>query len=90
MWFPFVWLALGFVLKWTREFIDSTCRCAKRTYWEVEAKLIDWGPRMFDFLILILSFALVWLLFGLLAVTIWKAIIVFLFWGFVVVAIKAR
>jgi len=68
------WLSLGFALKWMRE------------AWA--AARARWGPKMFDVLLVGLSFALVWLAFGVLHVTTWQALLIFLFWGLIVTVVK--
>ncbi len=45
---------------------------------------------MFDTMLLLLSFGLIWMTFGALQVTIWQAIVVYLFWSVIVAIIKAE
>ena len=45
---------------------------------------------MFDVLLVLLSFALVCVVFGALHLTIWQALVVFVFWSFVVLMAKVE
>lgn len=55
-----------------------------REWWERN------GKTMFDFVIVIFSFALVYLLFGVMAVTTWQAFIVLLFWLIMILMLKVE
>ncbi len=48
------------------------------------------GEAMFDVLLVLLSFALIFVVFGTLHLTIWQALLVFLFWSFVVLMVKVE
>lgn len=45
---------------------------------------------MFDTMLLLLSFGLIWMTFGALHLTIWQAMVVFLFWSALIAVIKAE
>ena len=48
------------------------------------------GAVMFDVLLVLLSFALVCVVFGALHLTIWQALVVFVFWSLVVLMAKVE
>lgn len=48
------------------------------------------GEAMFDVLLVLLSFALICVAFGPLHLTIWQALVVFVFWSFVVLMTKVE
>jgi len=76
MWFPIAWLSLGFALKWIREAFENLNK--------------KWGNKMFDTLMITLSFALIIALVGVLKATWGILIICFMFWFTVCLVIKAN
>jgi hypothetical protein len=50
----------------------------------------DRKKTMFDMMLILLSFGLIWMTFGALHLTIWQAIVVYLFWSVIVIMIKAE
>jgi Na+/serine symporter len=74
-----IWLGIGFALKWWNE--------RKGTFY---AKIKEWSEKMFNLILVVASFALVWIVFGVLALTGIKALMVFVFWWLVLIVLKAK
>jgi Na+/serine symporter len=74
-----IWLGIGFALKWWNE--------RKGTFY---AKIKEWSEKMFNLILVVASFALVWIVFGVLALTGSKALMVFVFWWLVLIVLKAK
>jgi hypothetical protein len=74
-----IWLGIGFALKWWNE--------KKGGFYE---RLNKWSENMFDLIVLILSFLLIFVVFGVMHLTTWQAFIVLVFWSFVIIVIKAK
>jgi hypothetical protein len=64
-----IWLTIGFALKWIREACQSICAWIKKG-----------APQMFNFLLVVTSFALIYVIFGILHVTTFQALLVLVFW----------
>ncbi len=78
-----LWLSLGFALKWTREaWAAARVKC--------KAVTEGWGEALFDLLLLVASFAVVWLTFSVLHATTGQAFMILLFWSFVLVVFKVK
>jgi len=74
-----IWLGIGFALKWWNE--------RKGSFY---AKIKEWSEKMFDLILVAASFALIWVVFGTLALGGWKAALVLAFWSFLLVVLKAK
>jgi hypothetical protein len=74
-----IWLGIGFALKWWNE--------RKGTFY---AKIKEWSEKMFNLILVIASFALVWIVFGVLALTTGKAFLALGFWWFMLIVLKAK
>ena len=76
MWFPIAWLSLGFALKWIREAFENFDK--------------KWGDKMFNIVLIILSFALVVTLAGVFKMGGGILSVCLLFWFLVCLMIKAN
>lgn len=90
MWFPFLWLGLGFVLKWTREACENF-RAWRRDLWARGVKKMEeLGPTLFDVLLLVSSLLVLWMTFGYLHLGVWTGFLILLFWSFVLLIFKVK
>lgn len=80
MWFPALWLTLGFFLKWTRE------------AWQRFINFFDkrMMTKMFDLLYTVLSFILLLVLVGYFKVTLGILFVCLLFWVTVCAMVKSN
>lgn len=79
MWWPFAWLTLGFVLKWIREACTA-----------IRAKFNEWSPVVFDILLLLSSFLVLWVTFGVWHVSSGQGFLILFFWSFVLIIFKVK
>jgi hypothetical protein len=90
MWWSVFWLSLGFLLRTLNEWCDKTKARLQPTCQSIKSTLEEWRAQMFDLMLLASSFALVYTCFMIMHVSTWQALLIFLFWSFIVVLIKVE